>query len=59
MPFVDNDEMVETLLTDGTNLAFCISIGVRSANRCVDHFDVLHSKNAIKRRSELCVPIME
>ena len=59
MPIVDDDEKVEALLTDRPNPAFCISIGVRSANRCVDHFDVLRSKDAIKGGSELCVPIME
>ncbi len=59
MPFIDDDEMVEALLTDGPNPTFRISIRIRSANRCVNHFDVLGLKDAIKRHSELCVPIME
>ena len=52
MPFVDDDEVVEALLTDGTHPAFCISIGVRSANWRMDHLDVLCSKDVIKGRDD-------
>ncbi len=58
MSLVD-DELVEALLANGTHPAFCISIGVRSANWCVDHFDVLCSKDMIEGCGELRVPIME
>jgi len=59
MPFIDDDEVVEAFLTHGANPAFRVSIGVRSANRCTDHFHVSGSKDPIKSRGEFGVPIME
>ena len=59
MPVVDDDQLVKTLLTGGTHPAFRPGIGVRSTNRCMDHFDVLRSKSLIKGRRKLGIPIME
>ena len=59
MPFIDDDEMVETLLTDGPNPAFCISIGIWRTNWRMNHLDVLRDKNLVKDCGELGVSIME
>ena len=59
MPFIDDDEVIEALLTDRANPAFCISIRIWMANRCMDDFDALCGKDLIKSRDELRVPLME
>ena len=41
MPFVEDEQLVEALPADGAYPAFRVGIGVRSANRGMDHFDVL------------------
>ena len=48
MPLVDDDELIEAFLTDRANPAFRVSIGVWSANRWMDYFDVMGGKYLIK-----------
>ena len=49
----------EALLTDGAYPAFRISVGVRSANRCMNDFDVLGIKDVIEGDGKFGIPIME
>ena len=59
MPFVDDDPVVEALLTGGAHPPFRVSIGVWGANWCVDHFDVLRSKDLIEDSGELGITTMK
>ena len=59
MPFVDDDQLVEALLTDGADPAFRVGIGIRRSNRRLDDFKVLCSKDLIKGPCELRVMIVE
>ena len=59
MPFVDDDQLVEALLTGGTHPAFCVGISVRGTNGRMDHFDVLRCKDLIEGGGELGIPIVE
>lgn len=53
------DEVVEAFLMDGANQAFHVSIGVWSAYRRMNDFDVLFSKDLIEGSGEFRIPFME
>ncbi len=58
MTFIDNEEMIETFLSDGAHPTFCISIGIWRSDRCTNHLNVLCSKDPVEGGREFGIVIM-
>lgn len=56
--FVENQQMVETLVAQRADPAFGNRVGLRSAIGCQDDFDTFRAKDGVKRRGELGVPVV-
>lgn len=59
MTFVQDEEVVETLLTNRTHPAFSKRIGIRSSNGDADDFDLLCSKHLIEGSRNFGIVIMK
>ena len=59
MTVVDDEQVVETFLSDGTYPTLGKRIGIRRPNGRADHFDLLRGKHLIESGRKFGVAIME
>jgi len=59
MPFIQDDQVVDTFLSYRPNPALCHSVRVRRVVRCLNDLNSLTLEHSIEAATELRVPIMD
>lgn len=59
MGFIEDQQLVETFFTDGTNSVFGVGIGIGCANGRTDECDLFGCENGVEPRRELAVAIVD
>jgi hypothetical protein len=59
LPFAEDQQPVQTLLTDRAHPTLGVRVCVGRPDRCLDHPDALGAKDLIEGRGELGVPVVD